>query len=517
MNHYELGALLTVIWTWGMAAFILVREWKRPVTRWYGICVLSIGAWAFGYYRMISANTAESSLFWAKALHLPSSFIPTLFLHFTQVLINKQEKHQLIVRRISYYFSFFFALVSFHPIFVDSVQSFPGFKFYLIWGEYYFLYFLFFAASSTYVFSFLIYYFLTETIKKNNLGFILIAYSICYAGGLPVFFPHFGISVPTFSLYLIPLGHAIVFYAIIQHKLLNIKIFLRRIGLLVTIYALLILTAFPILGEFFKLLTKNESLSAATFTSTIIFLSLLFSLGPFVYSILSHRLRFFQEETMAGLTHELKSPLAAIESALDMINQQSASLSHKGNNKDYLEMIERNSGRLRQFVDDLLQTFQNRGEAVPLNLKEENVVNLCQEILDRLKPQAEAKQIELVFNSSLAQPLMKCDQLKMVQIISNLLSNAIKFTSKGFISLNLQLENQFLKITVKDSGVGISKDELPYVFDRFFQGEEGRKKKGSGLGLSIAKGWVEAHGGKIWAESDGAGKGATFKIELPIT
>jgi two-component system CheB/CheR fusion protein len=98
-----------------------------------------------------------------------------------------------------------------------------------------------------------------------------------------------------------------------------------------------------------------------------------------------------------------------------------------------------------------------------------------------------------------------------------LISNAIKFTDEGSVSVALALENDHVRVKVRDTGAGIDPAALASIFNRFVQKSSARgRSAGVGLGLAIAKGWTEAHGGKIWAESEGLGRGATFCVELPL-
>jgi signal transduction histidine kinase len=110
---------------------------------------------------------------------------------------------------------------------------------------------------------------------------------------------------------------------------------------------------------------------------------------------------------------------------------------------------------------------------------------------------------------------VNCDSLKIQQVLSNVVGNAVKFTESGKVDIQLDNRGSDILFRVRDNGHGIPSDELPYVFDRFFQGKTGRSAKGTGLGLTIAKLWVEAHGGRIWAESEGEGKGTTVTFTLP--
>ena len=104
----------------------------------------------------------------------------------------------------------------------------------------------------------------------------------------------------------------------------------------------------------------------------------------------------------------------------------------------------------------------------------------------------------------------------MKVVLSNLISNSLKFTERGSVSVALSKHNSEIITSVKDSGRGVLNADIPFIFDRFFQGRNSNGTKGTGLGLTIAKMWVEAHGGRIWAESEGEGKGTTVTFTVPV-
>jgi signal transduction histidine kinase len=134
-------------------------------------------------------------------------------------------------------------------------------------------------------------------------------------------------------------------------------------------------------------------------------------------------------------------------------------------------------------------------------------------VIDQYQQSAEQKNIQIHFDCP--HPIsVTADEPKIRQVVSNVLSNAVKFSDGGTVRVSLTHGKGEVLCQVTDSGRGIAKKILPRVFDRFFQGQEGTK--GTGIGLTIAKAWVDAHGGQIWAESEGEGKGTTVTFTLPV-
>jgi signal transduction histidine kinase len=216
---------------------------------------------------------------------------------------------------------------------------------------------------------------------------------------------------------------------------------------------------------------------------------------------------------MAGITHELKSPLATIESALEVLVENLKKDSKNLANVEYAEMIHRNTQRLGSYVNDLLSVFRVKNKKSLLEYSLVNFRDLCDSIIDSLKPLADKQRTKIIFKAS--QTTCNCDPKKIAQVLSNLISNAVKFTEHGTITVSLSEHSGQIECAVQDTGAGIMPNEIPHVFDRFFQGTAGKRGKGTGLGLAISKMWVEAHGGEIHAESDGPGKGSRFWFTLP--
>ncbi|MGB7444440.1 MAG: response regulator [Coleofasciculaceae cyanobacterium] len=223
-----------------------------------------------------------------------------------------------------------------------------------------------------------------------------------------------------------------------------------------------------------------------------------------------------KDEFLATLSHELRTPLNAIVGWSALLRKQKLT---PEKTVRAIEIIERNAQSQTQLIEDLLDISRIIRGKLQLNTHIVDLQQIILSALDTLKPAAEAKQIQLQSTLEPATNLVRGDGDRLQQIIWNLLSNAIKFTSMGgCVTVSLQWWNGFAQIQVQDNGKGIPADLVPYIFERFRQVESSstRTEGGLGLGLAIVRNLVELHGGTVWCESSGLGKGSTFIVQLPV-
>jgi len=221
-----------------------------------------------------------------------------------------------------------------------------------------------------------------------------------------------------------------------------------------------------------------------------------------------------KDEFLAVLSHELRTPLNAILGWTHMLRRGSL----KATAVDRaLAVIERNAMLQMQLISDLLQVSQVISGKLRLDVLPVDLAPLLASSLDAVRPAAQAKDIVVESRVDPVLPILG-DPSRVQQILWNLLSNAVKFTpQQGRVRVGLVQAGAAAQITVTDSGVGIEPAVLPYVFDRFRQGDSSyaRTFGGLGLGLAIVRQLVELHGGNVRAESAGKGLGSTFTVTLP--
>jgi signal transduction histidine kinase len=227
-----------------------------------------------------------------------------------------------------------------------------------------------------------------------------------------------------------------------------------------------------------------------------------------------------RQEFTAMMVHELRAPLTAVRWSSESLikNLTAASGVDPAKIKDTVITIETASNNMLELVNDLLDVAKIEAGKFELNMQEYDIVELIKEQAKAFTPQAEIKHLAINVTTP-AKYLLKFDRVRIGQVLSNLISNSIKYTDSGQIEINLNVnaEEKCATVSIKDSGIGVSREDLGQLFSKFKQlkGSD-HARKGTGLGLVVSKGIIDAHGGKIWAESAGENLGSTFNFSLPL-
>jgi signal transduction histidine kinase len=221
-----------------------------------------------------------------------------------------------------------------------------------------------------------------------------------------------------------------------------------------------------------------------------------------------------KDEFLAVLSHELRTPLTSIMGWARMLRAGSL---NQDDRLHAFEVIERNAQLQATLINDLLDVSRFMRGGVRLDLHSVELTTTVQAAVDDVHRDAEAKGVKLDCALGASSASVMGDPSRLQQIVGNLLTNAIKFTpAGGRITIQMEPDDRWAHIIVRDTGMGISADFLPHVFESFRQGEAARGHTGLGLGLAIVRRLVELHGGTVEAQSAGEGQGAVFTVTLPL-
>lgn len=219
-----------------------------------------------------------------------------------------------------------------------------------------------------------------------------------------------------------------------------------------------------------------------------------------------------QKRFIADASHELKTPIAVIKGMVEILNRDD--FDDEATRIEFMKQIEVEINRLDVLVKDLLQLSRLSMSNPILERRKVNMCDIIQKCIHSLEKQANHKGLAIVCDFQ-SQDEVFCDPGKMQQVIVNLLSNAIKYSDTGTITLRTKNESPYYIMEVEDQGAGLNEYQLSHIFERFYRVDDDRSRKsgGSGLGLPIVKGIIDAHGGKLEVHST-PGKGTTFSIKL---
>lgn len=226
------------------------------------------------------------------------------------------------------------------------------------------------------------------------------------------------------------------------------------------------------------------------------------------------RLSAARKEVLEIVSHDLRNPLSTIAMSLDLLREQRPQLQLTDGQPDYLSIISRSAESMKKLINDILDHAKIESGTLELEKKPCDLSSFMAAQVQQLSVLAQRKNIKIINRVYETIPKFNCDQDRIAQVIANLLGNAIKFTPiNGIIDIDARVHGKEIILAMTNTGKGIPSDQLPHIFDRFWQARA-TAKQGTGLGLAISKAIIEAHGGRIWVESE-VDKATTFFVALP--
>ena len=528
MNLYSTISLIGSAGAFLAGLVVLLKNYRVLVNRIFFLFSTAVAAWlCFAGFMTASCGNTELAILLDRLVYLSViSIVPTVY-HFTVIFSKKTSQKFLIIP--AYALATVFGVLAFSENFLFGLIYYPV-GCHTQAGYFHHAFLVYFMS-----FIVLMYVNLFSKLKDSageervQIKFILLSFCVLGLGALG-FLPAYGIYIP---LYINISGVAsvvILAYAIVRHHLLNIKV--------IAVEALSFFTVIILLVD--SLLSKSKIEFALKF-------SLVLAIAFFSYLLIRGVMKEIKDkERIAGISnelkdantelkrldrakseflsiasHQLRTPLTAIKGYSSMLLDNDYGEMPK-ESKKIIEKIFLSSKRLTMIVDDFLDVSRIEAGEMRYDIHKFNLKETVKNIVDDfVTNNPKARDLNLQFSWEDKNYTIQNDQNKIAQIISNIIDNSIKYTPKGHIKVYLsrnEEENKFL-IKVEDTGVGISKETLARLFQKFTRAQEISKlhTDGSGLGLYVAKRIIEDLHGKIRAESAGEGKGSAFFIELPVS
>lgn len=539
MEIYSLTALINAITSFVLGVFVYFKNKQAPINKTFALFALAVFFWSFSYFLWQIAKDPQSALFWSRSLIFGAIFIPIFYFHFVIYFLEIfREKKRILV--FGYILALIFFFLNFTSLMVKGVTPKLFFSYWPEPGMVFSLFLLMFFGYVIYSWylMFRAYEKLTG-IKREQVKYVLIGTFIGFFGGSTNYFLWYNIPVLPLGNGLVAVYVALVAVAIVKYRLMNIRVILTE--------SLVILIAFVLLAETVSSKTFYELLFRGGLF--LIFCVIGYLLIKSVLNEIKRReqlekLTIELEKTYKKLkivsqaksefvsiaSHQLRTPLTAIKGYISMIIEGTYGKLSSEMVKP-LENVYESNEKLISLVNDLLNLSRLEAGKIEFEPTLTSLEKMISEIIEELRINADKKGLYIKLTKPKKPlPEIMVDRAKLRQVVLNIIDNAIKYTNRGGITVELKIvptlsripdeigKNSKLEIAIKDTGAGIAKEEIKSLFRMFSRAAAGTKLHtgGAGVGLHVAKKFIEMHHGRIWAESLGERKGSTFYIELPI-
>jgi signal transduction histidine kinase len=529
----DLIYFISIISNLTLGLFVFLKGKKEKINRTFFLAVIWANLWLISLFLFYIIESPQVVL-WLGRINF-AVILPMLYYLLRFALIFPREIIPLsrkIKNGLGIWIFLFTVLIIFTPfVSKEEIITGPGQR-ETVYGPLFSLYVLHYIVFSVTILTILFYKLrrLKEDIEKNQVKYILIGLSLALAFGFTT-----NILLYSLGLYSVanfgPLAPLFFFgfvtVAILRHYLFNIKVISAEF-----------FTVFFALFLFISIFTAQtfvqRILNAVVFIGAAIF-------GIFLIKSVIQEIKHREEaqkltielqktyeelkvldkaksEFISMASHQLRTPLSATKGYISMIIEGSyGPLSEKI--KEKMENVFQSNERLIKIINDLLNISKIELGKMETEIKPTKIEELIQSCYEEMKMEIEKKKLKFIFEKpKISLPKINIDPLKIRQVILNLIDNAIHYTPKGEIEIKAEKINSSIQISVRDTGEGLTEEERRTIFEGFTRGSAGITHfiEGAGLGLYIAKKYIELHRGKIRVESEGKGRGSTFYVELPI-
>jgi signal transduction histidine kinase len=518
MNLFGITSIIIFFASLGFGLFLYSSNRESRINRSWFIVSIFVALWGLSLYGVTSASDSNTALNWQYLLDISAILIPVTYLSFVCDLLGLKDYW---FRRLTLYIGAIIAIFSVTDFFKTGVSSVKYGFYWINPGPYYLVFPLFFIGVTFIALVFLLigYRKNPDKLFRAQIRNTLLAGVIGFGGGITNFFPQV-INVYPFGNYFVLLYVFFMSYGVLKYKLLSKKIISAQLFggaiVLVFLFNLLQPTSFIDWGVKFIMF------------SLILFFAIFLVRGVFK--------EVQQREKIEKLAQDLKEANQGQVNLMHFMNHQIKG--RLGNAKNiFAELLTDDYGAMPdsvkpmlkkgleesnlgvEYVQNILKGASAENGTLPFDMKEMDLKNVVEEEFNKLKDRASSKNLDFKLNIDNGDYKTKGDSVELGEAIKNLIDNSLNYTEKGSIRINLVSHGNGFIIKIEDTGIGITREDMSKLFKSGGRGADSLKvnTNSTGYGLAFVKGVIEAHKGKVYAESDGKGKGSVFTIELPKT
>ena len=496
------------------------KEWLHILFYFYSF---TISIWLFGTFALFNAKYETEQIFWDRFIYIGVAFIPIFLYHFG--LIYCDVKKQKVILVLGYLLAFVFLPLTQTNDFVSGVYRYP-------WGVH--------TIARTYHHLFLVYFFLyfilffinlgqhyrkSTGVRKQQVKYLLIGYAILDVIGPFAFLPAYGIPVyPVIFLSAIPFVLFLA-YAIIRHHALEMKTI--TVEIIVTLLNIVAITEIFFSNNTVELVLRSLAFLAVFIFSVFLVRSVKVEIKrreevtELAHSLEQANIRLQEldkqkTEFLSIASHQLRTPLSILKGYIELIKDGGYG-KVGGRVVKVLNDMDENNEHLVKLVDEFLNITRIEQGRTKFELANTDLCSIIKGVVKELRDRAKQQGLKLMYEECEPQRIL-CDGEKLRHVIFNFVDNAIKYSEKGVVEILLKAENGGVSLMVQDQGLGFEKNDEANFYQKFYRGDnvKGTNVNGTGLGLYVCRKFIEAHGGKVWAHSEGKGKGSEFGFWVPL-
>lgn len=507
--------------------FILFRDSGNKVNKTLALFSFSVALWSYAYILWPLTQDREMALLSFQLLHTPACFVSIFYLHFVAHWLGIYQTERLKIW-VGYILSFYFACWTFSPVFISDMVPKFGMRFWAVPGMLYHYYLLMFFSVFLYS-SYLLFknYFCSSGVKKKQILLVLVGIGLSFLGGSTNYFLWYNINIPPYGNILASSFVIFSVYAIIRYNLLNIK-------LIATEGALLMMNTLLLFRFLISRNVEEFTLNIIIFSGSVGFSVLLIrsvkkeiqrreEIQKLAVDLKSANEKLVEldhakSEFLSIAAHQLRTPLSVIKGYVSLLIDGDYGKLCNNKMRGVLGNIYKTNEHLVHLVDDFLSLARLESGRIEYSFKDIDLAEVVRQAAEEFGEKIKEKGLKLEYKIQKNLPQIWADAEKVHHVIFNFIDNAIKYSSKGILTVKLEKEDCVVTCSVEDNGIGMSKVDLENIFQKFYRGKNvmGLEVGGTGLGLYVCRRFIEAHNGRIWARSLGAGKGSVFGFTLPI-
>lgn len=513
----------------GIIAY-LRRDKKSENKFWFLLC-MSASFWSLFFFLIINSPTKELSLLLRIFLDTFVILVVLFWLRFVFAFLDIRKDKFFNYVALSAFAMF---LLNMSPNFIKDMVPQNGFNYYVEAGFGYYVYSAYFLFFISYGFI-LLFQAQSKTtgVKSNQIKYVILASILGFIGASSAFLLSFGVPFLPYPFILLPIFPLLILYAITKYHLFDIKVIATE---LLTFALWLVLSAKVFLsGTFQDIVSNGVILVFVVFFGILLIRSVINEVKQRdkiermaedvkkAYEVEKKandelkKLDEYKNDFMRQAQHDLRTPLTVMMGYSDLLLDGSYGKLPKQAADVIKRIISVTQGKLKD-INNFLDSEQFKmGKGVVLLKPGVELSPILEEIMGVLNSKAKEKGIYLKLEKSKKAFTINADREKLKSAIFNVIDNAVKYTTKGGVTIKTE-NHDSVKIIISDTGIGMPKDRIKNMLETQFERTKQAEKtaSGSGVGLYLSGQIIKLHNGKIWAESEGEGKGTTFHIELPI-